>query len=943
MSQAGTLAVDLEAFAAAQPGAYRLAALSSLASRVEPQLLRSLRLRLAGDVDPGAEADLWFSSLVEMRAATGIVLKKEVLPRLRHALQNEFLLLERAWDVTSEAHRHGSPALLAEEELAYLSLRGIEAPDIRWRATEILRRLVAGIADDSRSEIVNWAARAMVRLPSALFDIEEARMLALGAAYRGARLPEAMQRSAADGWDNSSWLRPSGRAGIKIGVRLVEGGVEFGPPAMAEAHVIDIPAIKDCTVELLWDEGDHHYTHSFVPDPARTQFAEMNADECEISVSGGERYRLSNALQRAKQLLRPPRVQITYEVLTYNQPTQIELPFVTGVIADLSGNVTPNRPPLADRKFVPVNLDNLDAVMARLAPALQFIIADSVDGSEDGRLAIALSFSRMTDFEPGMIARNVPALAEILESRSNLALLASVLDAKQPRMGLFTWDEATRTAIATDDSAALSIIEGSSRARDDFGDDAPKLVSALRLLVARMPAETTGNPVASIQPLIGELDRQLSVLVDKILKAPEFQQLERAWRGLAYLVNNTETDAFTKIRVFDATKREVAEDLANPEWDQCVLFKNIYESEFGQLGGEPFGLIVADFAFSHSSGGGMPSDRADRGWSDDVAILRALGRIGAAASCPILAAADPRLGGMETWSQLADARDIEEHFDSADHTPWKAMRDEENSRYLGLCMPRVLARLPYGSHSVRVADFDFDETVDPSDPEGLCWMNAAYAMAVNVNRAYKKFGWSVQIEGPASGGGVINVPVWSMAPDRGAIELRSCTELALGEGASAKLAGLGLTPVTHKRGQGGYFATALSLYRPKLYDQSKATASDRLSARLRYIFAASRFVHYVKCIARDKVGSFKEKSDVEIWMQEWLNRYVDGDPQNSTQVQKARRPLAGAKIEVFDGDSNSSYLEARIHLRPHFQLEGADIEVSAVTRLPGLPPSGPPA
>jgi type VI secretion system protein ImpC len=440
------------------------------------------------------------------------------------------------------------------------------------------------------------------------------------------------------------------------------------------------------------------------------------------------------------------------------------------------------------------------------------------------------------------------------------------------------------------------------------------------------------NVLDTIEEMIARIDEKLTAQMNEILHAPEFQQIEGAWRGLHYLVYNSETDANLKIRVLNISKNELYRNLRlypGAKWDQSPLFKQIYEYEFGQLGGEPYGCLIGDYYFSH-----VPTD---------VQLLRDLSKVAAAAHAPFFAGAEPALLGMDSWTELSNPRDIGKIFDTPEYAAWKGLRDQDDSRYVGLCMPRVLSRLPYGAKSEPVHEFAFEEDTDGHKGEKYAWMNAAYAMAVNVNRAFKEFGWCTRIRGVQSGGEVLNLPTHTFPTDDGGVDLKCPTEIAISDRREHELAKSGLIPIIHRKNTDkAAFIGAQSVYKPKKYFGEKgveATASDNLSARLPYMFAVSRFAHYLKCMVRDKIGSMKEKDDLTIWLQTWINQYVDANPAMSSEAQKARKPLAAATVEVIDNEENPGYYNARFYLRPHFQLEAMDIGLSLVSRLPGPPAS----
>ena len=316
-------------------------------------------------------------------------------------------------------------------------------------------------------------------------------------------------------------------------------------------------------------------------------------------------------------------------------------------------------------------------------------------------------------------------------------------------------------------------------------------------------------------------------------------------------------------------------------------------------------------------------------------LLRSLSKIAASAHAPLFAAAGPTLMGMDSWTELMNPRDLSKVFDTPDYAAWKSLRDAEDSRYVGLCMPRILSRLPYGAKTDPIDEFAFEEVTDGHAGEKYAWMSAAYAMAVNVNRAFKEYGWCTRIRGVQSGGEVINLPSHTFPTDDGGKDLKCPAEIAITDRREAELAKSGLIPLVHRKNTDkAAFIGAQSLYRPKKMSTDEATASENLSSRLPYMFAVSRFAHYLKCMVRDKVGSTKERAELQDWLQQWINRYVDSRPKDSTERDKAERPLAGAKVEVFEDEENPGYYSARFFLRPHFQLEGMDIGLSLVSRLP---------
>jgi type VI secretion system protein ImpC len=450
---------------------------------------------------------------------------------------------------------------------------------------------------------------------------------------------------------------------------------------------------------------------------------------------------------------------------------------------------------------------------------------------------------------------------------------------------------------------------------------------AVRTLAEQALAGTdlvSGDVLGTIESLIAALDRKLTEQVNLILHTAQFQSVESAWRGLHYLVNNTETDEMLKIRVLNISKNDLGRTLKKfkgTAWDQSPLFKKMYEQEFGQFGGEPFGCLVGDYYFDNSP--------------PDVELLTSMAQVAAAAHAPFISAAAPSVMMMESWNELANPRDLTKIFQTPEHASWRSFRESEDSRYVGLAMPRFLARQPYGAKTDPVAEFDFEEDTSAPGSKNYTWANAAYAMAVNINRSFKLYGWCSRIRGIESGGAVEGLPVHTFPTDDGGVDMQCPTEIAISDRREAELAANGFMPLVHKKNTDfAAFIGAQSLHKPAEYDDPDATANANLAARLPYLFATCRFAHYLKCIVRDKIGSFKERDTMERWLTNWITQYVDGDPANSSEAYKARKPLAAAEVVLEDVEGNPGYYTSKFYLRPHYQLEGLTVSLRLVSKLP---------
>jgi type VI secretion system protein ImpC len=470
-----------------------------------------------------------------------------------------------------------------------------------------------------------------------------------------------------------------------------------------------------------------------------------------------------------------------------------------------------------------------------------------------------------------------------------------------------------------------ALLEKEFKPKSDRARDAVE--TAVQTLAQQALVDATlisDDALRTIEAMIAAIDAKLTEQVNLILHHEDFQGLESAWRGLHYLVNNTETDETLKIRVMNVSKKELGRTLKKfrgTAWDQSPIFKKVYEEEYGQFGGEPFGLLVGDYYFDHSP--------------QDVQLLGDMAQVAAAAHAPFLAAASPTVMQMETWNELANPRDLTKIFGTPEYAAWRSLRESDDARYIGLAMPRFLARLPYGAKTEPVEEFAFEEDTSAPDSANYTWCNAAYAMATNITRAFKLYGWTSQIRGIESGGAVEGLPTHSFPTDDGGMAMQCPTEVAIADRREAELAKNGFMPLIHRKNSDfAAFIGAQSLQKPQEYDDPAATANANLAARLPYLFATCRFAHYLKCMVRDKVGSSKTKAGLQAWLQSWLNQYIDGSPDTSPDDWKATHPLSEGKVVVEEDESNPGYYSSKFFLKPHYQLEGLTVSLRLVSRMP---------
>lgn len=435
------------------------------------------------------------------------------------------------------------------------------------------------------------------------------------------------------------------------------------------------------------------------------------------------------------------------------------------------------------------------------------------------------------------------------------------------------------------------------------------------------------NLTVTINRAIAEIDARISRQLAAIMHRPEFLKLEGSWRGLNYLVHNSETSVNLKIRVLNVSKRELAKDLLKAaEFDQSQIFKSIYESEFGTPGGEPYGALIGDYEFSNHF--------------EDVEMLQGLSGVASAAFAPLIAAASPQLFGFEDFRDLARPRDLEKIFDTVEYAKWRAFRESPDSRFVTLTMPRVLARLPYGRDTRMVDEFDFQEAPGgPGDRLAMdhghyCWSNAAYVLGARLTDAFAKTNWATAIRGAESGGKVEALPMHVFQSDDGDLDLKCPTEVGITDRRDSELGKLGFLPLCHyKNTDYAVFFGAQTTHKPEKYDRPEATSNAAISSRLPYIMATARFAHYLKVIGRDKIGSFMEADDCEKWLNRWIGNYVNANDEAGAEM-KARYPLREARVEVQEIPGRPGSYNAVAWMRPWLQMEELTTSLRMVARIP---------
>ncbi len=487
----------------------------------------------------------------------------------------------------------------------------------------------------------------------------------------------------------------------------------------------------------------------------------------------------------------------------------------------------------------------------------------------------------------------------------------------------------TLSESAAQEEESTSLLEQAiSATKQTTRDETEDLLKVLTKEALEGTVKWDKNLSVTINSAIAAIDKAMSNQLAAIMKHEKFQKLEGSWRGLSHLVKNSETGADLKIRMLNISKRELFRDLNKAvEFDQSQIFKKIYEAEFGMAGGEPYAALLGDYEFTSHP--------------DDIDTLSSMSNVAAAGFCPFIAAAGPQMFGFENHTELSKPRDLEKIFDSAEYIKWRSFRDSEDSRFVALVMPRVLARLPYGAATKPIDEFNYEEA--ETDNVGrhtekahdeYCWMNAAYTMGTVLTRSFAENGWCTSIRGAENGGKVEGLPSHIFISDDGDTDQKCPTEIGITDRREAELSKLGFLPLCHyKNTDYAVFFGGQTTQKPKKYDDPDATSNAAISARLPYIMATARIAHFLKVMARDKVGSFLEAKDAEIWLSNWINTYVNGNPDASPEA-KAKYPLAEAQIEVKEIPGQPGAYSAIAYLRPWLQMEELTASLRLVANIP---------
>lgn len=429
------------------------------------------------------------------------------------------------------------------------------------------------------------------------------------------------------------------------------------------------------------------------------------------------------------------------------------------------------------------------------------------------------------------------------------------------------------------------------------------------------------NLETAINARIAEIDRVISLQLNEIMHHEAFQKLEGSWRGLHHLVFESETGTMLKIRVLNINKKELTKELEKAiEFDQSAIFKQVYENEYGMFGGEPIGMLIGDYEISNHP--------------QDMVLVEKMSQVAAAAHAPFITSAAPQLFGWDNFTELTEVRDLARIFDQVEYAKWRSFRESEDSRYVGLCLPHTLMRLPYGRDTVPTETFNFTEDVDGKDHKKYLWGNAAYSFGTRVTEAFALYNWCVAIRGVEGGGLVQGLPTHTFSTDEGEVALKCPTEIAITDRREKEFSDLGFIPLVHcKNTDYAAFFGAQSTNKAKKYDDDNANANARLSTQLQYMFAVSRVAHYLKSICRDKVGSFMSRGECERFLNQWIRNYVVEDD-NAAPTTKAKYPLRDARVDVVEVPGKPGVYKAVAYLKPHFQLDEVTVSLRLVAELP---------
>jgi len=592
------------------------------------------------------------------------------------------------------------------------------------------------------------------------------------------------------------------------------------------------------------------------------------------------------------------------------------LPFIIGVISDLSGDQA-NKIPYRERQFINIDRDNFNQVLRAIAPALTLRVNNLFQNKKDQKLMCNLSFDSIDSFGPEELARQIPECQALLGDRRGIIDLLSKIDSNEQLIKELT--ELIKSDKQVDRSKAISVLQNAGLTSQ--GEDEETKNRKVEMILAfdrHARSQKLLDMHGLLMSVVADIDRQLSQQLDEIIHEPAFQRLEARWRTLFDLVDKSETGDFLKIKLLNASSTEIYNDLTGSgEFDQSKLFKLIYEEEYGTMGGLPFSCLLLDEYFGKSN--------------FDVRFLTLLSQVAAAAHAPMIVGTKPEMFDLTTFSDLQLPRDLHKIFDGSDSAEWNQFRETEEAKYINLCLPMILTRLPYGAEPSK--SFNYNETVVGHSNQHFCWGNSAYSLAQKISDAVAKYGWAAAIRGVEGGGLVADLPAYTFKSAFADIVLKCPTQTHITDRREKELSDLGFIALCHnKMSNQAVFFSGQSAQKPKKYSSPEANTNAIISSRMPYMLNASRFVHYIKVIMREKIGSFQSAEQIENYLQDWIAGYVLLS-EDADQATKAEYPLREAEILVEDILGKPGEYSIVMRLRPHYQMEAANVSVRFVGKV----------
>lgn len=642
------------------------------------------------------------------------------------------------------------------------------------------------------------------------------------------------------------------------------------------------------------------------------------------------------SLQKKLSRFRPPQVHITYDVEVAGAIEKRELPFVIGVLADFSGKPAEPLPRVRDRRFVAINRDSFDSVLERCRPRIELQVPSRLqDDGETSPLAVTLNFGSLADFSPEPIAAQMPTLSDLLALRHRLTTVSSAL------FGNDRLEEKLQSILAEQEELArthrelqamkdpLNVVQPSSAVQEllDYArieKSAEARAAAAEWLSDFLEQAARGELVVSrdtesiINARLATLDHVITRQLDEVLHHPDFQRLEATWRSLWYLVDQTEISISLQIRVLNISKRDLLREFERAtEFDQTSIYKKVYEDEYGTVGGTPFALLIGDYSFSRDG--------------RDIALLTQMTQLGAAAHVPFIAGASPGMFNLDGFTELTLPRDLSKIFDSDDYAAWRSFRQGQDARFAALVLPHMLLRLPYASDTNPVERFRYEERVDAH--EHYLWGNSAFALAARIADSFARSGWYAQIRGVEGGGLITGLPTHTTVNDDGEVVLKCPTEIAITDRRQLELVRLGFVPLLHvKNSDSAVFFAVPSCCKPQKYLDDELNAAELASVGLDCVLAVSRFTHYLRCLMRDKIGTFASAQECEEYLNLWLATYVlsnEGGVSPDASV-----PLKYGKVELSESFGTRETHRTNLEIQPLFQFANVNRPLRATVLLP---------